>query len=113
MKQYLLIISAAILATACKSTKQTESASQKPAGIYVSQIHPIFEMHCNSCHGTNGRAGFDFTNIADVRRAAATGQLMGSIKWLDGYKKMPMRADKLDDATIMKLDNWIKDGMKD
>ena len=79
---------------------------------YASDIKQIFEQHCTSCHGYGGRADYNFLTVEDVNRAAKNGELLGTIKWEQGFKKMPAHAEKLDDATIGKIECWISNGMK-
>jgi cytochrome c5 len=106
----------------CKTTKHTEVTTTpvKPpvdcgttTAVYETDIKPIFSKSCNRCHGDLRKAaGYDFRKIEDLKRAADKGELLGTIKWAEGYAHMPMRGDKLDDATIHTIECWVQNGMK-
>ena len=116
-----LVISSIIIA-GCKATKHTAVTTATPKStvdcgteqpVYETDIKPILQKSCNRCHGGLRKAGgLDFTKIEDIQRAANKGELIGTIKWAEGYAHMPMRADKLDDATIHKMECWVQNGMK-
>jgi cytochrome c553 len=116
----LVIISAlsVMLFIGCKSSKAPvatappETTTASGTLSYARDIQPIIELNCTNCHGYGGPAGYDFTNMESVKRAAVDGHLLGTIKWLPGYEPMPARADKLSDATIAKIELWIKEGMQ-
>lgn len=109
---------------ACKSTAPSETSSTKPAEkpaaancasstvTYEADIKGILETNCTGCHGKRAAGGYDFTNLADVQRAANKGELVGTIKWQAGFPKMPARAGQLDQATIAKIECWVANGMK-
>ncbi|MGB3947285.1 MAG: cytochrome c [Bacteroidia bacterium] len=118
----LIIIS--IVIGACKVSKnQKDTKKEAPVAVvvncdatdysYAKDIKPIFEAHCNSCHSDGGAGGYDFTVIADVKKSAKNGELIGTIKWERGYPKMPVGASQLDDASIAKIECWINKGLKD
>lgn len=123
MKKFIfLAIIGAITIVACKTKKETvktEAATPKPAmdcsskGLTYAAIKPIFEKHCTSCHGYGGAGGLNFESLADIKRAAGNGELMGTIKWQRGFPKMPARAEQLDQATIETIECWINNGMKE
>jgi hypothetical protein len=50
--------------------------------------------------------------MEDIYKSAKNGELMGTIKWEKHYPQMPQQMDKLDDATINKIECWIINGMK-
>ena len=110
----------ASLLVACKSKK--EVAATTPAMpldcttktlSYSVDIKPIMEGNCTRCHNTNEKAGYNFLNIESVKKAALNGQLLGTIKHLDGFSKMPAYSHKLDQITIDKIECWINNGMKE
>ena len=124
MKIGKVIITSALLVSSvisgCKTAKHTETTTPKGTvncgteqPVYETDIKPIFQKSCNRCHGGLRKAGgLDFTKMDDIQRAANKGELIGTIKWAEGYAHMPMRADKLDDATIHKIECWVQNGMK-
>ena len=122
----LVVVSATTVA--CKVSKnQIDTKKEAQAVVlnsdatnysYSKDIKPIFEAHCNSCHGYGsyyGNGGYLFNKLEDVHKAVKNGKLMGSIKWQNGYKPMPKGYGKykLDDADITKIESWIAKGMKD
>jgi cytochrome c5 len=121
-KTFFLAATVAITSAACKSSKEvskTETPVVKStvdcavSGLTYAAIKPILEGNCNSCHSNGGAGGLDFTVFADVKKAAQKGELLGTIKHASGFPKMPARAEKLDQASIDKIECWIKNGMKE
>ncbi len=105
---------------ACKGTKQTTKV--EPVAVldcsnkslsYVTDIKPIIETNCSKCHNTNEKAGYNFLKIESVKKAANNGELLGTIKHAKGFPKMPIAAEKLNQASIDKIECWIKNGMKE
>jgi hypothetical protein len=81
---------------------------------YNSDIKPILELYCIDCHGSHKKkGGYNFTQISDLKRAAKSGNLLGSIKWKKGYPKMPRHDNQLDLNTINKIECWVNNGMKE
>lgn len=107
--------------TTCKTTKQPEKvvvAKPPPdcstmAPTYSFDIRPVFETFCLNCHGEEGDGGYSFTRISEIKRAAQSGALLGSIKWQKGYSRMPEHGEQLDANTINKIECWINNGMKE
>jgi cytochrome c5 len=122
------ILTMAVITTmfvACKSSKPADTTSTKPTETtkpkmdcgspeptYANDIKLIIATNCINCHGEGGRGGYNFGDVNDVKRAGANGDLVGVVKWSPGFKKMPARGAKLDDATIAKIECWVKGGMK-
>ena len=48
-----------------------------------------------------------------MKKAALNGELLGTIKHQKGYPKMPAFKEKLDQASIDKIECWINNGMKE
>jgi cytochrome c5 len=106
----------------CKTTQNSTASDVKPTTSavdcgsqipsYESDIKPIFDKNCNHCHGERSAGGYDLRKIADITKAANKGELLGTIKWEAYYPHMPVKADKLDDATIKKIECWVQNGMK-
>jgi cytochrome c5 len=123
MKKIILFTTAAtLILAACKTTKHAETTSatttttDKPAvnaPSYGVAIKPIIDQQCIRCHGEGGRGGYDLTNMDDIKRAAKNGSLLGTIKWDEGYPKMPARGAQMDAASISKIESWINGGMKE
>ena len=120
-KTLLSLLVAPLLLIGCKATKMpaVTGASQTAAvecgtsiPMFQLDILPVFEMKCNNCHGHKAAGGYNFTIMDDIYRAANDGSLLGAIRWERHYSQMPQQRDKLDDATIHKIECWIKTGMK-
>jgi hypothetical protein len=115
-KTIIAIITCATILGACKTPKKIAEPAVSCAGtnfLLQQDIIPILEKHCNSCHGYGGAGGYNFTMKEDIIKAAKNGDLLGTIKWQHGFPKMPARAEKLDQATIDKIECWVSNGMKE
>ena len=118
-----LTVSALIIASAlvaCKSSKKstasaapakTETPAAGPTVTFAIDIKPILQQYCTRCHNTNEKAGYNFEELSFAKKAGANGDLLGSIKHMDGFDPMPANADQLDAATIAKIESWVKSGM--
>lgn len=126
MKKIVLFsIIGATAIIACKTTKIAENTKvdSEKVGVplncngtnfsFSTDIKPIMDQYCTSCHGEEGADGLNFNNKSDVVKAANKGELLGTIKWHGGYPQMPPNGDQLDKATIDKIECWIYNGMKD
>ena len=119
MKKTLLTLAIAFAFAACKSTKEAAKTTTVTAKIdctsstltYTSDIKAIIETNCSQCHNGNYEAGYNFLTEESVKKAASNGELLRSIKHEKGIDAMPANADKLDDATIRKIECWINNGM--
>jgi mono/diheme cytochrome c family protein len=122
MKKIIIASTAfALTFAACKSTKQT--ATVAPAAAldcssnkyltYNGDIKAILQTHCTKCHNTNNKAGYNFLTLESVKKAVGNGELLGTIKHLKGFPKMPAFAAKMDQVAIDKIECWINNGMKE
>lgn len=111
-----------LIFTTCKTARQSEkTAITQPAldcstmdVTYSFDIKPVFETFCFDCHGDEEEeGGFNFMKISEIKRAAKSGALLGSIKWKRGFSRMPENDPQLDAKTINKIECWIKNGMKE
>ena len=104
---------------ACKTSQKPAAATTPPpatapaaTGItYVKDVQPLMKAYCTNCHNENQKAGYNFLEISFVKKAAGNGELLGTIKHLEGYDPMPAYAEKMNDADIAKIEAWIKGGM--
>ena len=110
MKKIIVFATAAtLILVACKTTKHSETTSTTTttttpavnAPSYSVAIKPIIDQQCIRCHGEDGRGGYDLTNMNDIKRAGKNGSLLGTIKWQEGYPKMPARAAQMDAAILV------------
>src|SRR5829696_5992937 len=81
---------------------------------FAADVQPLIQANCFSCHGN----GTSFGNISlntydDVKRAAITGRLLGSVSHSAGFSPMPKAANKLPDCNIQAIRTWINEGIKD
>lgn len=80
--------------------------------LVYNDIKRILDLHCTGCHNSNNpSAGWNLDNYTDVKAAANSGYLIGTIEWLPGYKKMPLNAPKVPNCEILSIKKWINDGM--
>lgn len=120
-----LTVSACIIAlalVACKSSEKSKKSKKSttttataplPAGTptFATDIKPIMDKYCVSCHNENEKAGYNFKEMSSAKKAGANGELLGTIKHMDNFDPMPAHADQLDAATIGKIEHWVKTGM--
>jgi cytochrome c len=89
------------------------------------KVQPIFEAHCDSCHSAaRHRGGLDLTTKAGMMKGGHDGPVIVAgdpassllVKLIrhegpaGGPPPMPMNGDKLSDADIATVSQWIKDG---
>ena len=103
------------------------SSTSIPSGgdvSFAANIQPIFQSRCNVCHGTRtGQAGYDSTTYLGVMTSGESGpQIIPGdgvnsplIKLLQATSgiKMPPSGDRLSDADIQIIIDWINAGAKD
>ncbi|MEH0157883.1 hypothetical protein V6R21_27645 [Limibacter armeniacum] len=88
---------------------------------YTEHIEPILST-CVGCHnGPLGNDGIDLSTEAKVLEAAndkskgAEGRLLGAIKGLSGYAKMPpgSGATPLSECEIKQIEAWVNANLED
>jgi hypothetical protein len=78
--------------------------------LKFSDITPIFNANCTSCHNTSSKsANIDLTNYSSTVNAANSGKLLGAIKKQSGFSAMPPSGN-LSSTDIGKIETWINDG---
>lgn len=118
MKKIIISITLiAVAFAACKTAEKSTTAKPKidctgKTYTFVTDIKPIMDQFCVRCHNTNLKAGYNFTNLSYVKKAASEGSLLGTIRNEKGYKHMPATGEQLDQAIIDKIECWINNGMK-
>jgi hypothetical protein len=81
---------------------------------FKTSVFPIMQAACTGCHsGNNASGGIILSDYSSIRTNAANGKLLGSIQYQPGYSPMPKGIGKLDDCKILKVEEWINQGMKD
>ncbi|MBM3435267.1 MAG: cytochrome c, partial [Bacteroidetes bacterium] len=77
---------------------------------YNGIVFPVLNTYCISCHsGATPSGALDFTDYGDVAFVAESGQLLGSLKHLEGYTPMPQDAPKLSACEIAMIQKWVQD----
>jgi WD40 repeat protein len=118
----LLLISPAIIAFAQESqpTGQAGAAPQKVT--FVDHVLPIFRNRCGSCHNSSDQSGsLVLDGYAGVMAGGSSGQVVtagdvaSSRLWKaithEAEPFMPQGADKLPDAEIAVIREWIQQGL--
>jgi mono/diheme cytochrome c family protein len=79
---------------------------------YTSQVKPILDNWCNSCHGGAAQAGggISLSTYSAVKVTANNGKLVGSVVWSGSYSAMPKDGNKLSDCNIATLKKWVDAG---
>jgi hypothetical protein len=111
--------------TAEKTTKPTDGLVETPAPAtesicnsmdvtYENTVKSIMDVNCaNSCHSAEKHAsGIDLSTHEKVKEAAAKRYFMGSLNHQVGFAAMPLKAPKLSNEDLEKLQCWIENGMK-
>ncbi len=118
---YLLLATFAVLA-ACKTSKETSTATTAPepkkadcgtaAYTYAANIKPILNESCNGCHGpAKKRGGLDFTIDEVLYGEARSGKLVCVVQQNKGCEAMPQYNPKLSDDKIKMIECWVNSGM--
>lgn len=80
---------------------------------FTSNIWPMMQKYCTGCHSiTNPGGGIVIAGFGDLVTLANNGSLMGSVRWEQGYARMPA-GQQISDCDISLLQKWIDDGMTD
>lgn len=118
-KRYLSILSitAAIFSSSCNydNFKELHPETALPSSTsgcdtisaisYSTQIVPILNSACTSCHNSSGSA-HDMTNHAAVQSDAISGALYNDVN----TGSMPQGGSKLSDCDIAKIKKWVDAG---
>ncbi len=127
------IFTAGLVLAACTGTSSrveaapAAGAGQDAAGLkfYTEKVVPIFQANCYRCHGgMNHRGGFNMDTKAGMAKGGHDGAVIvpGSpeksllVKLIrhegpkDDPMDMPPHKDKLSDADIATVEQWVKAG---
>jgi len=84
----------------CDTTNVTFSAT----------IWPMMQKYCTGCHSTSSPGGgIVIAGYGDLVTLSGNGSLMGTIRYEQGYSKMPTN-QQLSECNINLLQKWIDDG---
>ena len=77
---------------------------------YQSQIKPILESYCTTCHsGNSPSGGLSLDSYSKARDCGQTGKLVGSVIWDGSASRMPQGASaRIDDCSLAKIRLWVK-----
>jgi len=103
-----------------KSNKDTEKKidsnntdeSCDTLNLTYKDIQPIIQKNCYKCHSGNAPSElFNLETYNQVKEKGESGKLYGAINHLPGFKKMPLKAPKLQGCELAKINAWISSGM--
>ena len=78
---------------------------------YSTKISTLLTNKCVGCHnGSVSSSATDYSNYAALQGIALDGNLMGCIKQLAGYPKMPKGGNMLSDCEIRMVQIWVDAG---
>jgi hypothetical protein len=80
---------------------------------YSTDVVPILQANCYSCHGegnTAGSGGISLDGYVNLKKYADDGYLRGNITHAPGFIGMPFGKPKMDDCSINKIIDWINRG---
>lgn len=115
--KYIFVVLAICLAfCSCYYDSEEDLYTNVPCSVgtkisYVNQIKPIIEINCMPCHSQVSQNGnVDLEGHNQMKTYVNNGRLIGSIKHLAGYSKMPVSTPKLSECNIQKIEKWIEEG---
>lgn len=78
---------------------------------YSSFVSPLLKTNCVGCHNAvSAGGGIKLEFYTDVKAAALSGKLFGSINQNPGFVAMPQGSNKLSACNISKIKSWIDAG---
>jgi hypothetical protein len=105
------------IAFACKKTADTNFADEATCTstpTYKTDIAPILNASCatGGCHNAGTKqGGIDLSNYNVAKNEfTKSNTALASVHHASGVDAMPDGQSKLSDATINKLDCWVKNG---
>lgn len=117
---------AAAVVTAPQTPTQTPMPAAEDPRLtsFRGQVRPLLVDACLRCHSPGGRrlpGGLDLTTIAGILAGGMSGPaivpgdpdaslLIAAIRHTDPDLEMPKKSDKLSDAQIAVLEQWVRDG---
>ena len=89
----------------------SSNCSPVEASGFATEVFPLLEKRCNSCHeGNFPSGGIRLDSYSEVMKSVNNGSLMGSINHASGYSAMPKNAGKMPACEIANIQNWINSG---
>ncbi len=114
MKKIFFILGLFLIASCSKSTGTSKSFSSSDCTStisYKTDIQPIMNSYCTSCHQpSNAKGGYTLTTYSGV--TSNTSKVLASMLHNSGAKAMPENADQLSDDLLKKMYCWVNQGAK-
>lgn len=114
MKNSYYILSIVLLSACSKSngTSKSFSSSDCTSSIsYKTDIQPIMNSYCTSCHQPgNAKGGYELTTYSGV--TSNTNKVLASMLHNSGSEPMPDNGDQLPDDLLKKMYCWVNQGAK-
>ena len=108
----LITVATGAYLSSCNPKKEITKTACASSPTYTADIKPIMDLSCMPCHSSeNHKHNIDLSSYEGTKAAAGAKSFMGSVKHEVGFDEMPMKKDKLNDATIEKLSCWVQNGM--
>lgn len=90
--------------TTTTTTTTTTNTGSEATVSFSKDIQPILSTYrCANCHGSG------YYNYSGVSSLARSGQLLGTMSWAAGYRKMPPN-QKASANELSLISTWIKEG---
>ena len=81
---------------------------------FTKHISPIIQNYCQGCHsGSSPSGGILLSNFNEIKLRVQSGELLGTIKHINGFVPMPYNQAKLDPCLINQIEIWINEGALD
>jgi hypothetical protein len=78
---------------------------------YKSDIIPIIDANCNSCHSTAANLGnVILDNYQSIKIYAVSGALAGTTQQNGNYSPMPKNSAKMNTCNVSMIATWISEG---
>ncbi len=78
---------------------------------FSNHVWPVIQTSCLGCHsGGSPSGGIGLANHSQVAQAAATGRLLGAVRWESGFAAMPQNGNQLSACQITQIKKWIENG---
>lgn len=113
----VMLIASIFMLSSCGSSggeAAKESACNTENLSFKTDVLPIFESKCFSCHNEENYASDADGNLmvgySDIKKYLDEGLIIGNIEHTAGFLKMPYRKAKIEDCEIAMIKAWVKDG---
>lgn len=114
--KFALIVGVIFIASCNKSedTNYADAAVCSSTPTYTSDVSSIISASCatQGCHNSSSKAeGIDLSSYSAAKNVfTRSNTALATVHHASGVKAMPQGQSKLSDASIYKLDCWVKNG---